>query len=184
MLVSDTPIISPKEVDEQAITTDKDTYLQPDEQATTTDEDTGLQAIDKFEYLIPVIIIPILFIFGLLFIFVLINRCIVVFVTPPQDIRVDSVSKRITIKFNNILGNNAALKKEVTLILSSTSETGAFDLDPTSTFDGSLTTVKLPTQIYSFDFYYKDSSLGLHVITVRVKKGKLWKKARQELNIK
>jgi len=83
----------------------------------------------------------------------------------PQSVFKGQASGAITIATWDGDGNPAASASDVTVNLSSSSTTGAFDTSKTGAFDGTVTSVSIPAGQTSANVYYKDATAGTATLT-------------------
>jgi subtilisin family serine protease len=103
------------------------------------------------------------------------------FSTPQQNVTAGEASGTVTLQIRNrATGEEQEVFSDTTFNLTSTSETGRFDISPTGSFDGTCTYVTVPAGASKADFYYRDTAAGTSTITVS---GEGFGSISQEVNI-
>jgi hypothetical protein len=83
----------------------------------------------------------------------------------------------------NPRGKALLFRKDKTILLSSTSPTGKFDLSPSGRFDGSITSVRLAAESSHATIYYRDGTIGTHRLVAKGKNTLVWKTDSQQIKI-
>lgn len=89
----------------------------------------------------------------------------IVFDTGPQILIAGTPSTPISISAEDAYGNPGEVEDDTTIILTSTSATGRFDLSDAGAFDGSVTSVVIAEDAQTACFYYRDTTTGTPTIT-------------------
>ena len=103
------------------------------------------------------------------------------FTTEVQTVETNTSSARITTQTQNAEGTSETVSETTTLNLSSNSPTGEFSSNGTDWFS-TPTTLTMNTGTANRNFYYKDSTVGTHTLTVNAE-GQDWTPATQDINI-
>jgi len=104
------------------------------------------------------------------------------FITSEQTIFEDRVSAIITVQAQDYSGNGQNVLSNTTVMLSSTSPTGAFSL--ASTPFSVISYVTIPAGSKSASFYYRDSAAGTYTLTAYESPSQSWTDATQSILVK
>jgi hypothetical protein len=89
----------------------------------------------------------------------------IVFTSTTQSLTAGSVSSVITIQTQDVSNNPADVTADTTVYLASTSTAGRFDTSASGSFNGTITSVIIPSGSNSASFYYRDTAMGTPTIT-------------------
>lgn len=93
-------------------------------------------------------------------------------ITSPQTFGVDSHSSAITVQTQDADGNAIPVSSDIPIYVYSDSATGQFSLDGETGWSGSQPyVITIYRNSTSASFYYRDSTLGGHLVTVREDEG-------------
>lgn len=102
------------------------------------------------------------------------------FTTPPRTTNTNIVSAVLTIQTQNAEGLSKKVGETTTLNFNSSSETGQFSSNSTNWI--STNTLTMNSNWANRNFYYRDSTAGIHTLTVTAQ-GKTWSPAVQIITI-
>jgi len=105
----------------------------------------------------------------------------IVFTTPPRSSPINLPSEVMTIQTQDSAGSPIAVTSDTTINLVSTSSTGRFSLSASPWSD--ITSLTMNKGKKSASFYYKDSTVGTHTLTIGESPDAGWTDATQEVNI-
>ena len=88
-----------------------------------------------------------------------------VFTTVSKSIVAGSVSNLMTVQTQDLQGNPITDRANIDINLSSSINSGRFDISPNGPFDGTITQLTIPSGSSSTSFYYKDNVGGTSIIT-------------------
>ena len=113
----------------------------------------------------------------------LLSKIVFTIASSPQTITAGVASGNMTIQTQDGYGIPVNVSADTTINLTSTSDNGTFDIDPNGAFDGSITSVTIPSGSDSAIFYYKDYVAGTPTITAAESPDQGWADATQEETI-
>lgn len=107
----------------------------------------------------------------------------IVFTTGNQTLAAGEVSGIMTVQTQDATGAPQNVGAATTVDLSSTSPAGRFDISPAGAFDGTITSVTIPSGNNAASFYYRDTAAGTPVITAAENPAQGWSDATQQETI-
>jgi len=92
-------------------------------------------------------------------------------------------SNVMSIQIQDAKSKLVKLKTDTIISLTSTSATGRFDTNPSGLFNGSITSVTIPSGASSASFYYRDNTAGTASITAAEMPSQGWTRGTQQETI-